>query len=714
MHKYALFISAILLTPALFAQTKLSENNILKEVKIETDQRFIIDSVKQGQKLDIIRLKNIPFNVGTNNTRQVFAKVAGMHIVESDGSNIQMSLASRGLSFNRSWEFNMQQNGLEIAADPIGYPEAYFTTPAEALEKVTVSRGSDGIQYGTQFGGAINFITERATLKKFEFKNNSTLMSFNGISQYNKISGTLDKFTYNIIHQFRKSETFRDNNAYHNNYTYANFQYKFNEHLTTSIELTHNDFLCQQPGGLTDSLLSVDPSASLRNRNWMNIKWFLPSLNILYSINSNNQIQFKYYNSIGQRNSIGFLKAINLKDDNSNRQIDIDNYTNYTAELMMTNQFKTAAINHHLQTKLKMYNGNTLRLANGKGDKLETFNLNLLEDFARKYDLHAQQYALSIQDEIQFNKITIKPSVRLDYINASIEGTNAGKAQAKIDKDRILVNGGINFDYKIDAHQHIYSNISSNYRPVLFSDIIPPSTTDSIDPNLKDIKGFTSELGYQYNHHLFNIECTIFAIDYANRSGNMLILNNLNQSRVLRTNIGNSLHLGLELVTEIKLFSALKIQDKLGELKISNSFAYTNASYYNTSAYSTSNNKDITTTDLSGNKVENAPNIINRVQLNYSYKKIEIGFNHNFVGETFTDAANTAVSNASSQIGLLPAYQIIDLALKLHINKSISFNGGCNNLLNAFYATRRAGGYPGPGIMPGETRNFYFGISFKV
>lgn len=437
-------------------------------------------------------------------------------------------------------------------------------------------------------------------------------------------------------------------------------------------------------------------------------------MNILYSINSNNQIQFKYYNSIGQRNSIGFLKAINLKDDNSNRQIDIDNYTNYTAELMMTNQFKTAAINHHLQTKLKMYNGNTLRLANGKGDKLETFNLNLLEDFARKYDLHAQQYALSIQDEIQFNKITIKPSVRLDYINASIEGTNAGKAQAKIDKDRILVNGGINFDYKIDAHQHIYSNISSNYRPVLFSDIIPPSTTDSIDPNLKDIKGFTSELGYQYNHHLFNIECTLFAIDYANRSGNMLILNNLNQSRVLRTNIGNSLHLGVELVTEIKLFSALKIQDKLGELKISNSFAYTNASYYTTSAYSTSNNKDITTTDLSGNKVENAPNIINRVQLNYSYKKIEIGFNHNFVGETFTDAANTAVSNVSSQIGLLPSYQIIDLALKLHINKSISFNGGCNNLLNTFYATRRAGGYPGPGIMPGETRNFYFGISFRL
>jgi len=34
-------------------------------------------------------------------------------------------------------------------------------------------------------------------------------------------------------------------------------------------------------------------------------------------------------------------------------------------------------------------------------------------------------------------------------------------------------------------------------------------------------------------------------------------------------------------------------------------------------------------------------------------------------------------------------------------------------LLNKDYATRRAGGYPGPGILPGEGRSFYVSIGAK-
>jgi Fe(3+) dicitrate transport protein len=39
---------------------------------------------------------------------------------------------------------------------------------------------------------------------------------------------------------------------------------------------------------------------------------------------------------------------------------------------------------------------------------------------------------------------------------------------------------------------------------------------------------------------------------------------------------------------------------------------------------------------------------------------------------------------------------------------------GINNLTNEVYATRRAGGYPGPGILPGTGRTFYLtaGIRF--
>ena len=36
------------------------------------------------------------------------------------------------------------------------------------------------------------------------------------------------------------------------------------------------------------------------------------------------------------------------------------------------------------------------------------------------------------------------------------------------------------------------------------------------------------------------------------------------------------------------------------------------------------------------------------------------------------------------------------------------------NLLDKNYATRRAGGYPGPGILPGEGRTFYISLGIKL
>jgi Fe(3+) dicitrate transport protein len=84
-------------------------------------------NIYAGKKNSLIILNNVQGNVSTNNMRQVLSKVPGIHIWESDGSGIQIGIASRGLSPNRSWEFNVRQNGYDIAADPFGYPEAYYT-----------------------------------------------------------------------------------------------------------------------------------------------------------------------------------------------------------------------------------------------------------------------------------------------------------------------------------------------------------------------------------------------------------------------------------------------------------------------------------------------------------------------------------------------------------------------------------------------------------
>jgi Fe(3+) dicitrate transport protein len=115
-------------------------------------------SIYAGKKSALILIDNVQGNVVNNNMRQVLAKTPGIHVWESDPSGIQIGIAARGLSPNRSWEFNVRQNGYDIAADPYGYPEAYYNPPMQGVETIELVRGQASLQYGPQFGGMINYV----------------------------------------------------------------------------------------------------------------------------------------------------------------------------------------------------------------------------------------------------------------------------------------------------------------------------------------------------------------------------------------------------------------------------------------------------------------------------------------------------------------------------------------------------------------------------
>jgi Fe(3+) dicitrate transport protein len=84
------------------------------------------------------------------------------------------------------------------------------------------------------------------------------------------------------------------------------------------------------------------------------------------------------------------------------------------------------------------------------------------------------------------------------------------------------------------------------------------------------------------------------------------------------------------------------------------------------------------------------------------------------VDETFSDANNTKVPTANGNTGLIPAYTVTDLTATYRITKNWNIKSGINNLLNATYFTRRAGGYPGPGALPADGRNFFITVSAKL
>src|SRR6201996_8684758 len=115
-------------------------------------------AIYAGKKSEVIVLKDITANTATNNARQIYSKVAGLNIWENDGgAGIQLAIGGRGLDPNRVSNFNTRQNGYDISADALGYPESYYTPPAEMTERIEIVRGASSLQYGTQFGGILNF-----------------------------------------------------------------------------------------------------------------------------------------------------------------------------------------------------------------------------------------------------------------------------------------------------------------------------------------------------------------------------------------------------------------------------------------------------------------------------------------------------------------------------------------------------------------------------
>ena len=116
---------------------------------------------------------------------------------------------------------------------------------------------------------------------------------------------------------------------------------------------------------------------------------------------------------------------------------------------------------------------------------------------------------------------------------------------------------------------------------------------------------------------------------------------------------------------------------------------------------------------IEGNNVEFVPKYNVKSGIILQYNRLILRLQHTYVSKQFTDASNATISNLSGVIGEIPQYNISDLSASYQIKK-YTLEAGINNLLNKSYFTRRATGYPGPGIIPSSPRNYYLTIQIDI
>ena len=124
--------------------------NLKKIFQIKRMEDIEGTRIYAGKKNEVILLDVSMANLASNNARQIYNQIPGLNIYQNDDAGLQLNIGGRGLNPNRTANFNTRQNNYDISADALGYPESYYTPPAEGLEEIQIIRGAASLQYGTQ------------------------------------------------------------------------------------------------------------------------------------------------------------------------------------------------------------------------------------------------------------------------------------------------------------------------------------------------------------------------------------------------------------------------------------------------------------------------------------------------------------------------------------------------------------------------------------
>ena len=687
-----------------------------------------------GKKNEIIQLDKLDANLVVNSARQVFAKVPGITVWESDGSGQQINVASRGLSPNRSWEFNTRQNGMDISSDPFGYPEAYYNPPLEAVDRIQIIRGGGSLQYGPQFGGMLNYELKHGPRdKKIEFETSNSVGNNGLVGTYNSLGGTVGKVSYFGYYQQRLGGGWRDNSEFNIRNAHVNVQFQATSKLRLGAEISHLGYEIQQPGGLTDAqFYNGNVRNSSRSRNWFSTPWTIPAFTADYQFSDRTRLSLKTFGLLGERNSIGLASSVGVdKPDAVNpatgqpaaRQLDRDRYRNLGSELRLLTDYSLLGQQHTLAAGVRVAAANLGRRQQGKGDTGSDFNLDLQAPrYGRDLSFRTRNYAAFVENIFRLgSRLTLTPGVRYEVIDNEGRGylslnADGSENQIKQDSRRRVFLYGAGAELRVTDQTNLYANYSRAFRPVTFGDLTPPATSDVIDPNLKDARGFNAAVGYRGTWaKVLTFDVDAFWLNYDNRIGTIrrLVPGSTTQTQQLRTNIGTSVHKGVEAYVELDVLHALTQNFELPHLDVFVSSALVDARYTRLLT-TTLANGGIQEGDLKDNRVEYAPKYTHRVGATFAHKGLSATAQLTRVSSVFADANNTVAANAAATTGRVPGYSVTDLSATYRFAKRFTVRGGLNNVFDKNYFTRRSGGYPGPGLLPADGRTWFASVGVKL
>jgi Fe(3+) dicitrate transport protein len=481
------------------------------------------------------------------------------------------------------------------------------------------------------------------------------------------------------------------------------------------------EYLAHQAGGLSDFMFANDPFQSNRERNWFEIKWFLYNLKYLLQISEDSSFSFNFFGLDAQRNSLGFrTNRVDQIDYGEERDLIKGDFKNFGFESRYLTSFNFLNKKSYLLLGAKYYNSFSQSVQGpGSSSKDADFNFDYINfpNYINQSEYSYPNNNLAIFGENIFyinESLSITPGFRFENINTSLDGyyrkINLDAAGNTIynerfdesdTKKRKFLLLGLGLSYKKRGLE-LYTNFSQNFRSVTFADISIINPAYSINPNIDDEKGYTFDLGFRGNYRkIVSFDSSIFALIYRDRIGFIQKAFRDGNVKSERGNVGNAQITGVESLFDFDINEILFKNEDI-DFNVFLNYSYIESKYLKSNEVG-----------IAGKEVEFVPKNNFKTGLKFGYKDFAINFQYSYLSSQFTDSSNAISGNLSGVIGQIPSYEIADLSMSYKL-RNIKFEAGVNNLFDEIYFTRRATGYPGPGIIPSPPRNSYITLEIKL
>ena len=656
--------------------------------------------------------------------RNVFAALPGANVWESDAAGLQLGVGVRGMSPNRSAHLSMRQNGHPIAADPLGYPESYYTPPLTMVEEVQWVSGAAALQYGSQLGGMLNFVMRPAfpgapTAGRW-MTSFTSYVPRNGEYRghrhvFAEATGGGDKAGCLVAFDHKSGSGWRDNTSFVSTTATLAFQERKDGRrgvLTLDQRVTLMRRTEQQSGGLTDIQFETDARRSDRARNWFDVSWNIASADLNWTpLQGGLDVNFSTYALQASRKSLGFLGTPNRVDFGGTRDLIWGDFASVGWDARVTKRW-TNPIHDRVSALVLGTQGyvgqNRMRQGPGAWGSGPNFSFDTADEVRAESDFvfPNRQLTAFAQGIWAFaTNWSVTPGVRWERIATYAEGDyrevifdGAGNViedslfTSESDNERQVLLPGLGVSWKRPSGEW-YANAVRNFRAVNFSDIQINNLGVVVDPGIEDERGANADVGYRTSGESWAVDASAFVLWYQKRIGLYAttipdpIL--VEKPVLLRTNLSNAQTMGLECSASRRL-----VMEEGRSMTILGSASWMH-SRYNEGGLAA----------IEGNEVELVPRTVIRVSLLHQTQSWDFQILAQHVGDQFTEATNSTYTPTALH-GLIPNYRVLDVGIQRRwLDGAWAVGVKVNNATNTAYFTRRALAYPGPGILPADGIN---------